>query len=84
MKLSFHIPAMEPKCEKVTDFIWSPDVTDLVVVKPAVVETSLKRTLVIFGDEGVIRDEAATKDGGKDASDTYLIEVRDWGQSSLE
>jgi hypothetical protein len=64
---------MEPRREKVTNFICLPNFIELVGVKPAVVETSLKRVLVIFVDEGAIHDEAPTKDGRKNTSNVYLF-----------
>lgn len=83
-QLPFYIPAMERRGEEVPKLVRSANVTELVRVKPTIVETFHKCSLFAVSSEITIRYDTFTKDGLKNARDEYILELRSWWKPPSE
>jgi hypothetical protein len=75
---------MERRGEEVPEFVRSANVTELVRVKPTIVETFHKCSLFTVSSEVTIRYDTFTKDGFKNARDGYILELRIWWKPPSE
>ena len=75
---------MERQGEEVPEFVRSANVTELVRVKPTIMETFHKRSIFTVSSEVTIRYDTFTKDGLKKARDGYILELRIWWKPPSE